>query len=225
MKKSNSSVKLLVIITIAIIGLIVALVLLNNAKNPDGAASFSNTPNIEGQPIIGDKNAPITVIEFGDFKCPACKSWGENIYPQLEKDFIDNGNVKFAYVNVLFHGVESQVGSLAAETVLKQSPENYWAFHQALFAAQPANQRHDEPWLTAEKVLEIVSEIDGIDVEQFEASFLDAEYVSEVEKDVQLIEEYEVNLTPTIFINNKMVEDPFDYEKIKSLIEKELEGR
>lgn len=225
MKKSNSSVKLLVIITIAIIGLIVALVLLNNAKNPDGATSFSNTPNIEGQPIIGDKNAPITVIEFGDFKCPACKSWGENIYPQLEKDFIDNGNVKFAYVNVLFHGVESQVGSLAAETVLKQSPENYWSFHQALFAAQPANQRHDEPWLTAEKVLEIVSEIDGIDVEQFEASFLDAEYVSEVEKDVQLIEEYEVNLTPTIFINNKMVEDPFDYEKIKSLIEKELEGR
>lgn len=53
-------------------------------------------------------------------------------------DYVDTGDVKFSYINVLFQGNESVVGSLAAEAVYEQSPESYCDFHKALFAAQPS---------------------------------------------------------------------------------------
>lgn len=224
MSQGNKGIKMLVIITIVIVVLIIALIFLNNAKNSSIGKVYNKPLEIAGQPFIGEENAPVTVIEFGDFKCPSCKAWGEMIYPQLEKDFIATGKVKFMFVNVLFHGEESERGSLAAETVWKLFPEYYWAFHHALFAAQPASQKHDEPWLTTEKVMEIIQEINGIDEKQFAASFQNKELISEVEKDMQFVDEYNVQYTPSIVVGDTMVKDPFDYETIKTLIEKKLEG-
>ena len=48
--------------------------------------------------------------------------------------------------------------------------------------------------------------------------------IEEVNKDTELVEEFKVQQTPSIMVNGTMLEDPFDYEKIKNLIEKELEG-
>ena len=49
--------------------------------------------------------------------------------------------------------------------------------------------------------------------------------LDEVNKDTALVDEFKVQMTPSIMVNGTMLEDPFDYEKIKSLIEKELEGK
>ncbi|TES47056.1 DsbA family protein [Halalkalibacterium halodurans] len=225
---SKSPVKILFVLTIVIIGLLVAIVLLNNAKssNQDPEVTvFEEQPPIEGQPILGEESAPVTIVEFGDFKCPACKAWGETVFPQLINDYVDTGKVKFSYINVLFHGEESQTGSLAAEAVLKQSPENYWAFHKAIFDEQPTTQSHDDLWLTNEKVLEIASAIPGIDVKQLQDSLENQTEMNNVNTDNQLVSQYNIQLTPTIMVNNIMLEDPFDYEKMKSLIEQELEGK
>lgn len=224
MNKSNTAGKMLVTITIIIIGLLLVLYLLNNASKSK-VITYDNAPSIDGQPVVGDENAPVTVIEFGDFKCPSCKSWGETIYPQLEADYIETGKVKFAFVNVLFHGEESQTGSLAAETILKQSPEKYWEFHEALFADQPDTQNHNEQWLTEEKAIEIASTIEGIDIEAFANSLTNKEEMSQVEHDMDLVEEYAVKVTPTIMVNNKKLDEPFDYDKLKNLIDQELEGK
>lgn len=102
------------IITLAIIALITAIVVINN-NSESNETTFGKQPPIDGQPTLGDPDAPITVVEFGDFKCPACKAWGENIFPQLVNDYVDTGQVKFSFINVLFHGEESELGSLAAE--------------------------------------------------------------------------------------------------------------
>ncbi|MBP3953638.1 DsbA family protein [Bacillus suaedae] len=225
---SKSPVKILFVLTIVIIGILVAIVLLNNAKssNQDPEVTvFEEQPPIEGQPLFGEESAPVTVVEFGDFKCPACKSWGETVFPQLINDYVDTGKVKFSYINVLFHGEESQTGALAAEAVLKQSPENYWTFHKAIFDKQPPMESHDDLWLTNEKVLEIASAIPEIDVKQLQDSLENQTEMNEVSKDNQLVNDYNIELTPTIMVNDIMLEDPFDYEKIKSLIEQELEGK
>lgn len=224
MNKKNSAAKLLVILTIVIIILIIALVFLNNAKSKGENITVDETINIEGQPVVGGENAPITIVEFGDYKCPACKSWGEMIYPQLEQEYVETGKAKFAFINVLFHGEESIRGSLAAETVLKYYPEHYWTFHNALFQAQPSSQSHNKLWLTEEKIIEIVNGIEGIDVEQFETSFANEEQIGEVEKDHALVQKYDIQRTPSIMINDTILEDPFDYDAIKSVIEQQLEG-
>ncbi|MGV2941908.1 DsbA family protein [Mesobacillus sp. LC4] len=222
---TNKPFKMAVVITIIIFALLIALVLVNNMKSDTtNNVSFDKQPSIEGQPVLGDPDAPVTVVEFGDFKCPACKAWSQNFYPQLVKDYVETGKVKFAYINVLFHGEESKLGSLAAESVFKQNPESYWIFNKEMFKAQPA-ENHDDLWITKEKILEIASGIPNIDVEQLEADINDQTEMDEVNKDSQLVEEFEVKLTPSIMVNGTMVEDPFDYEQIKLLIDQALEDK
>lgn len=226
MKTKNSTFKILVIFTMVVFALIVALVVLNNKSSESSKGekeTFDKPPNIEGQPVLGEVDAPVTIVEFGDFKCPSCKAWGETIFPQLVKDYVDIGKVNFSYINVLFHGEESTLGSLAAESVFKQNPDVYWNFHKALFEEQP-DEDHDTLWITEEKIIEIASTIPNIDVEKLKTDIELQSDIEEVNKDTKLVEEFKVQFTPSIMVNGTMLEDPFDYEAIKNLIEKELEG-
>ncbi|MBS4190456.1 DsbA family protein [Bacillus sp. FJAT-49705] len=224
--KKNSSFKLVMIITVLIFAALSAAVILNNkSSETDKDISYDKQPSIEGQPTLGDPDAPVTVVEFADFKCPACKSWSETFFPQIMEDYVDKGDVKISFVHVLFHGDESKLGSLAAEAVYKQSPESYWTFNKELFKAQPTNANHDDVWLTMDLINEIASSIPGINLEQLEKDMQDQSVIDEVNKDSKLVEEFKVELTPSIMVNGTMLEDPFDYEKIKSLIDEALKGK
>ncbi|MFD1040271.1 DsbA family protein [Virgibacillus byunsanensis] len=223
MKGNNAPIKIAVIITLIIIGLIVALVLIsnNNSGSSDGE-TFDDQPSIEGQPTLGDSDAPVQVVEFGDFKCPSCKAWSDNFYPQLVNDFVDTGKVTFSYINVLFHGEESTLASLAAESVYKQNPDAYWNFQKALYAEQPSD--HNGEWVTTEKILEVANSVSGIDTESLKIALENESEMDEVNKDSQLVTDFGVELTPTIMVNETMIEDPFDYDAIKNAIEEALEG-
>ena len=91
-KKQNSPIKFLVFITLFVFVLLAAIVFISNNNETSNDISFDKQPSIEGQPILGSSDAPVTVVEFGDFKCPACKAWGESIFPQLIKDYVDTGD-------------------------------------------------------------------------------------------------------------------------------------
>lgn len=224
MKNNNSPFKFVVIITLVIVALIITLVAINktNSAESNEGTTFEKQPPIDGQPTLGNLDAPVTVVEFGDFKCPSCKALGENVYPKLVSDYIDTGNVKFSFINVLFHGEESKLASLAAESVYKQNPEAYWYFHKALFKEQPSTN-HDSSWVTIEKILEVASGVSGIDTDKLKSSIESNSEMTEVNKDTELVTEFDVQLTPTIMVNETMIEDPFDYEAIKDAIDKTLE--
>ncbi|SET57539.1 Protein-disulfide isomerase [Oceanobacillus limi] len=219
--QNKSPFGLIMIVTLVVVALAVALVIINNSMESDVGTSFDEAPSIEGQPVMGEEDAPVTVVEFGDFKCPSCKAWGENIYPQFVKDYVETGKVKFAYVNVLFHGNESKLASLAAESVYKQNPEIYWDFHKEIYKEQPAS--HDTAWVTEEKLLEIANNYSEIDTEQLQNDLENNTDINQVNKDTELVTKYEVELTPTIMVDNVVIEDPFDYEAIEEAIEIALE--
>lgn len=223
--KSTSSMKFAVILTLFVVAAFAALVVYsNNKSDTETVTNFEKQPSIEGQPVLGHADAPVTVVEFGDFKCPSCKVWGETVFQQLVTDYIDKGDVKFSYINVLFHGEESELASLAAESIYKQNPERYWDFHKQLFAAQPKVE-HDTAWVTEEKLNEIAAATSDIDVAKFKEDIKSQPVIDEVKKDTEMVEDYNVQFTPSIMVNGTMLEDPFDYEKIRSLIDEALAGK
>ncbi|MFD0959760.1 DsbA family protein [Paenibacillus chungangensis] len=212
-----------VVYTAIVVALIVALFAVNQLqeKKENTDKTLSEAPSIEGQPVIGEENAPVTVVEFGDFKCPSCKAWGDVNWPQLKKDFVDTGKVKFAHVNVLFHGEESRMASLASETILQLHPDQYWTFHKALYDAQPAN--HDDSWVTEESMLAIAkSAIPELDEQKFMDTMKAEATVNAVNYDISLVNKFNVQLTPTIMVNDTMVANPMDYASVKAAIESEL---
>ncbi|WP_080873600.1 DsbA family protein [Oceanobacillus timonensis] len=221
MKKSP--LKVIVTITLIVVALLVLLVVLVNRDSESFGIEFDEAPSTEGQPTDGEADAPVTVVEFGDFKCPGCKAWDENIFPQLQEDYIDNGDVQYSFVNVLFHGEESRLASLAAETVYAQNPEAYWDFHHALFSEQPDGNQQ-AAWVTMDKIEEVADGIEGIDTEALMEDIEADTYMDEVERDEEMIDAFNVESTPTIMVNGVMIDDEgtFDYETIQQAIDAEL---
>nr|WP_251136547.1 DsbA family protein [Exiguobacterium sp. s122] len=212
---------LLTLVAVALIAIVV--VLLNRPADQAETAVRGEHVETAGQPTIGETNAPVSVVEFGDYKCPSCKQWGETVYPKLKEDYIDTGKASFSYINVLFHGQESILAALASESVYVQDPDAFWDFHKAVYDAQPASQHHDEAWVTVERLIEIAEATTSVDVARLKTDLSENSTVLEqVSFDDGLVKENEVRLTPTIMINGVVLENPFDYEAIKRLIENDL---
>lgn len=218
-QKKSSNMKFAVIITLLVVVLLAAIVVLSNKQ--DTSTTEIQHIDITGQPLLGEAEAPVTIVEFGDFKCPSCKAWGESVYPALVKDYIETGKVKFSFVNVLFHGEESTLASIAAESVLQRNPEVYWDFHNALFDAQPADDHH-ALWVTPERILEIASGFPDIERALLKEDMEQQATMENVKIDEELVREAGVAMTPTIVINGKVMENPFDYDAIKDAIEQEI---
>lgn len=219
----KNTMKYTVILTLVAVLLIGAIVVINNNKAPNETEIARQEVDLTGQPLLGEEDAPVTVVEFGDYKCPSCKAWGEMIYPQLVDDYVLSGDANFSYINVLFHGKESVLASLGAESVYKQDPKVYWDFHKKVFDAQPEAAHHDDVWVTTEKLLEIASEYPSINQEQLRRDIDEELTMEQVITDKELFEEHQVSQTPTIKINGITMEDPFDYQAIKEVINRELE--
>lgn len=92
-KQSNKS---LIVLTLAIVAVIVVIILgINHQSNQQ--AELSNKVydiDLTGMPVKGNAEAPVKIVEFGDYKCPVCQYFAQNVEPQIEKDFIDTGKAK-----------------------------------------------------------------------------------------------------------------------------------
>ncbi|WP_214739493.1 DsbA family protein [Exiguobacterium sp. s48] len=217
--KKNQWLVIMTVVAVALIAL--AFVLLNQDETT--TVDRGDHVSIEGQPTLGNPDAKVSIVEFGDYKCPSCKQWGETIYPQLKADYLDKEDVSFSYINVLFHGQESILASLASESVYEQDPDSFWKFHKALYDAQPESQQHDDVWVTVEKLKEIASETTSVDLAQLEQDLgEDSTVIEKVSTDDGLVKENGIQFTPSIMINGVMLEDPFNYEQIQQLIEQDL---
>ena len=219
----NSNMKFTVIMTLVAVALLALIVVMSSKQDPETVEKETKEVDLAGQPVMGEIDAPVTLVEFGDYKCPSCKAWGEMIYPKLVEDYVLSGDVKFSFVNVLFHGEESVLGSLAGESVFKQSPKAYWDFHKSLFDAQP-EENHDDKWITVDKLLEVAKAYPEINQEILRNDVEQEVTIDQVNIDEQLVKEHNVSQTPTIVINGITMADPFDYEAIKEVIDRDLEG-
>lgn len=212
-----------VLYTAIIIVAVVALFVINQqSKSGDGNESIGSAPSTVAQPVMGDTAAKVSIVEFGDYKCPTCKAWGETLWPKLKADYIDTGKATFSYINVLFHGEESKLGALASESMLKLHPEQFWDFHKKLFDAQPSAD-HDSLWLTEEKVMETAKAVvPDLDEEALKATMATEEVSKLVGLDEILVQQFGVRATPTIMVNDVKIANPLDYEAIKAVIEQQL---
>lgn len=212
-----------VLYTAIVIVIAVALfVISQQSKGGDGGSvTLDSAPSTVAQPVMGDPAAKVSIVEFGDYKCPSCKAWGETVWPQLKADYVDTGKATFSYINVLFHGEESVRGAIASESMLKLYPEQFWDFHKKLFDEQPND--HNSVWLTDEKVLEVASAVvPDLNKEQLQATMNMEEASKLVGLDEILVNQFNIQGTPTIMINEIEITNPFDYEAIQAAIEQGL---
>ncbi len=160
------------------------------AGTPDPNAR--QTVSIVGQPSIGPDDAPVVIVEFGDFHCTYCKRFQDTTITPLLQKYGDK--VKFVYRDFPILGPDSLSAALAAACAQDQNA--FWPFHDDLFA-DPTNLTRDAfvQYATALK----------LNVDQFTKCFDNQQHNNDVLTDYNDGQTLGVGGTPTFFINGKIL--------------------
>jgi protein-disulfide isomerase len=96
-----------------------------------------NTEDRLPERALGDPNAPVTIVEYASFSCPACAAFHEQVLPELTERYIATGKVRLVY-----RDFPLDASALAASVVARCAPEEHYFRHvAALYGAQPAWRR------------------------------------------------------------------------------------
>ena len=155
------------------------------APTPDLVSAESNTrPNRDGN-SMGDADAPIHIVEFGDFQCPFCKRFHTETEPLLISDYIETGKVQFTYrsagnwvSNHVSGNTESQDAALTAYCAADQN--KFWEMHAALFAN---NRDVENQGAFASERLAAMAEHIGLDMTVFRDCYDNGKHADQVQKD------------------------------------------
>lgn len=170
-------------------------------------------------PLLGDKDAKVTLIEFSDFQCPFCRSLYTNVIKQLKKEYIDTGKVKLAYryYPLDFHPA-AQKSAEAAECANDQS--KFWEFHDKVYDEQEKKGQGTVQY-TVEEIKQWAAEI-GINAEQFNTCLDSGKYAAKVTEDLTAGQQAGVQGTPATFVNGQLVSGAQPYATFKAMIDEEL---
>ncbi len=186
---------------------------LNNPPQPSQPPSRIEA-SIDDDPVKGNKDAPVAIIEFSDFECPFCTRFYEQTLPSIEENYIKTGKVKLVYRDfpLSFHQ-NAQKAAEAAECADEQG--RFWEIHDKIFengVSGGVNQ------------LKQYAKDTGLNTAQFNECLDSGKMASEVQKDFNDGQGYGVSGTPAFFINGIEVVGAQPFSVFQQIIEQELNG-
>ena len=168
---------------------------------------------------MGNPNAPVHVIEYGDFQCPYCLKFWNETEPQLIKEYVNPGKVYFEYKSMgAFIGQESDWAAQGAYCAGDQG--KFWEYHDKLFANWTGENVGD---FTKDNLVKYAKKL-NLDMTEFQSCINTEKYKGKVEQDTVDAKTDGVRATPTLFINGVKFEGSEPYYILKDLIEQALNG-
>ena len=184
-----------------IIGIIVGGVLSGFVIESNDSKKITSTKLVEnGSPIMGNTNAPITILEWGDYQCTFCYKFHQNTLNIINEEFIKTGKVKIVFKDFPLNGSDSK---LAAEaSYCAQDQEKYWKYHDELFKNWGGERTG---WITRESLTKFAETV-NLDVEKFNKCLDDHKYENKVDLLYAFGKEIGIDATPSFLV--------FDDQKI-----------
>lgn len=162
--------------------------------NLDMERSHGTVMTAMGSPILGSPDAPVTIIEFGDYQCHQCYNWFHNTKPALHDEFIDTGKVNLIFVDMAFLGRDSPIAAQASYCAEDQG--KYWEYHNELYKSQGPQI---DGWADKELLRAIAVNL-GLDMELFNSCLDSNKYQKRVQYNVSESRSQGVSGTPTFII-------------------------
>ena len=196
--------------------------IVNNSQITNNMES-KNLINVSGivieDIVLGDPNAPVTIIEYASFTCPHCKNFHEGTFKKLKKNYIDVGKVKFILRDVFF----DRYGLWAAMVARCGNSEKFYGIVEEIF-------RRQAEWTKGEEDIQIANNLRKIGLSIGMDSDTIGECLSDGDMAQALVNEYQKNAekdkissTPSFLINGEKIKKS-SYDEFVNKIEEHLKG-
>ena len=168
---------------------------------------------------VGQSDAKVTVKVFSSLTCPHCANFHTKIFYKLEKDFINEGKVKFEY-----HAFPLDLAALNAEIVVRCHVDNITKIKLLgkMYEKQKIWAVGSDINKINESIKKIGLELNLDDVKMNECLRSEEAQDSVLNQRIEAQKKYKIDSTPTILINEKKYDGKIDYKQFKKAIEKNL---
>lgn len=154
--------------------------------------------------VMGDKKAPVKVVEFADLQCPACKQFNTKTEPEVIKRYIKTGKVQMEIVYMTFIGPDSATAAKAALAAAKQ--DRTWHFAQLMYKNQGAE---NAGYVTDEFLEGIATEIPDIDIAKWRKDLKDKSFDQKLKVFEQRAQAEGADSTPSFLFKGPKGQEEF----------------
>lgn len=204
--------KRFLIIMAVLIAVFLGVVIYSKNKDNSGADGGGNSVNGSNY-VVGAGTTGVSVVEYGDFQCPACRSY----YPittQLKEKYGDQIKFQFRHFPLVQIHKNAMIAHRAAEAAGRQG--KFWDMHDLLYERQQAWEGSTNPTAIME---DYAAEL-GLNIDQFKTDFASESVNATISADIKAGQALGANSTPTFFINGVKVEPlPTDVAGFSKLID------
>ncbi len=167
-------------------------------------------------PMWGPREAPITIVFFGDIECPFSARFHETL-ETIKKEFAGKVRVTFAHLPLKLHP-HAVMAAKAAIAAGRQ--EKFWEFLSRLFTDQPQWKKDDANF---DQYLDMLAQELGMDTGRFRRDTEDPRTMETIHRDLSLADSLGIRGTPGVFINGRYASGAFPLESFQTAIREELE--
>ena len=173
-------------------------------------------PEISLDKSLGEENAPVVVVEYGDFQCPACQRFFAGAVRQLKDEYVQTGKVRFVFRQFAFLGDESQWAAEASECANEQG--RFWDYYDKLYQ----EQNGENVGVFSKDNLKRFSAELGLDNAEFNQCLDSGRYTAKVQQETLEGQQAGVRGTPLVFVNGQYIENGGSYPALKAAVEAAL---
>ena len=147
-----------------------------------------------GSPVLGSENAPITIVEFGDYQCEACYHWFHNTRADIINNYIETGKAKLVFVDLPFLGRDSITAAQA--TYCAEDQGKYWDYHNILYNFQ---EEIDNGWASKDRLVAFAFNLE-MNLDEFSDCMDTSKYNKRVKANYDEAVKHGAEATPTFII-------------------------
>ena len=193
----------IVVAALVVVGVVVGISLAGGGDDEEAPSAITGLEAVQGElegvpqagNVLGQPDAPVEIIEYGDLACPACQIASETTVPEAVDALVKSGDAKMVFRPIAFISRSSERGALGAEAAGAQ--DAMWSFVELIYRNQ--GPESDEDWLTDELMEDAVTQL-GLDVEKWRADYNGQASEQKFVETASMAQEDEVDVTPTFLI-------------------------
>jgi len=164
--------------------------------------------------VLGKPDAPVTIVEYASMTCPHCANFSKTTFPKLKSQYIDTGKVRFVFREFPLDDLAAAAAMLA-RCIDKSNGEKAVAVIEVLFASQ-------DKWAVRNPIppLQQIAKQAGMSQQAFDECLKDQKLYNDIlAMRERASKEYQVQSTPTLFVNGKMQRGETSIEELAKVID------
>jgi protein-disulfide isomerase len=183
------------------------------AKPTDSLSTLADRGRIRGA-----ATAPIWLIEISDFQCPYCKQWHDQTFAALDKEYVQTGKVRLAYLNFPIASLHPNARAASEAAMCASIQGKFWELHESLFKTQQSWASLPSP-IAAFDSLAIAAGADG---PQWRTCMTSHSAIALIDADQERSKSRGVQSTPTFFVGDQMLSGAYPADSFRVIIDKQL---